>query len=85
MAKKMGGKVVMASGALPGSGGDVDLPDYLVECKTTKHKQFTLTLDTWKKIAREAALAGKIPLMQIDMDGKRLAVMTLEQLMELLC
>lgn len=84
VAKECGGRVVIASGALPGSGGDVTLKDYLVECKTTGAKQYTLTKATWKKIMGEALLAGKLPLMQLDIDGTRLAVISYATLLELL-
>lgn len=57
--------------------------DYLIECKMTKHKQYTLTLDTWHKIAREATAAGRTPMLELELDGVKLVVVSYGHFKEL--
>lgn len=77
VAKEIGGKQVIASGALWGSKGDTRNDSFLVECKTTQKYYYTLTLKTWEKIFTEATKDGlRTPVMCIDLEsGKnRMAV-----------
>lgn len=78
-AKDLKTHVVVASGALWSAKGDVRNDRYLVECKTTKNSYYSLTIDTWNKIKKQANKDGlRIPLMCIDVeDGKHsIAVMS---------
>lgn len=78
VAKELSGRVTPASGALWGAKGDVRNDVFLVECKTTGERFYTLTFNTWDKIYREAIKDGlRIPVMCIDLEngGKRFAVM----------
>lgn len=78
VAKEMGGKVTLASGALWFQKGDVKLDKFLIECKTTVNSYYKLHIDVWEKISQEALKSGmRIPLMQIELNsGKnRLVVM----------
>lgn len=84
VAEILGGRVVRASGALPGKGGDVEAGRFLVEAKRTDKRQFTFKLETWQKIEDEAALAGKTPAMVLDMGGRRLAILELALVTDLL-
>ncbi len=72
VAKEIGGKVQVASGAMWHSKADVRLDKFLIECKTTEKPFYSLTLKVWDKIAQEALRDGmRAPLMQIDLeDGK---------------
>ncbi len=79
VAKELGGKTVVASGALWGAKGDVRLDKFLIECKTTEKSEYVLDVRTWQKIATEALRDGmRTPLMQIELEsGKtRLAVIS---------
>ena len=76
VAKKFGGKVTAASGALWGMKGDVRTDKFLIECKTTEKKYYTLTAKVWEKIAEEALKDHmRTPLMLIDLeDSERYVV-----------
>ena len=77
VAKEIGGKVTIASGAFDFQKGDVRHDQFLVECKTTEKSFYALTYEVWKKIQTEALRDGlRLPVMSIDLeDGKhKLAV-----------
>ena len=66
VAKAIGGKLTIASGALS-MKGDVRSNKYLVECKTTKESYYSLSVYTWEKIYDEACRDGlRIPLLIVD-------------------
>lgn len=60
------GRVTPRSGA-GDQKGDVRLKGVArIECKTTKHKSFSVTLDMIEKLEMEAALAGELPVFVIE-------------------
>lgn len=69
IAKRWGGAVQPASGAVPGRKGDVKLVAHLAEAKITASKRFTLTLATWLKCVVEAGNQGRTPIMVIEFEG----------------
>lgn len=72
IARKLGGKTVVASGALDGAKGDVKLPHWLVEAKTTQKTEYVLKQTTIKTIIQQANGDGmRNPLFVLDMKGKR--------------
>lgn len=75
MAKVLKGKTTPASGSIRGFKGDVFTDKYLVECKYTDKKQFTLKLDVLEKIEMEALLKNKIPLLAVEIKGKNYIIM----------
>ena len=81
VAKEIGGKTVVASGAKWFADSDVRSDKFLVECKTTSKDYFSITTALWEKILKEATKDhGRIPLMVIDLnhdsvhEGKRFVV-----------
>lgn len=66
IAKNMGGRRQKASGALPGSKGDVRAVELLAECKRTDTKSISITLEYLEKITREASFYNKIPSVAIE-------------------
>lgn len=56
--------------------GDVRLKGIArIECKTTKNKSFSVTLDMVEKLEMEAALSGELPVFVIefiDHNGKKI-------------
>lgn len=69
VAKKFGGRVTAASGALWSMKGDVRTNKFLIECKTTEKSYYTLTAKVWEKIALEALKDHmRTPLMSIDLE-----------------
>ena len=72
VASEIGGRTTPASGALWGSKADVRSDIFLVECKTTKNRYYTLNVKTWEKIKKEAISDGlRVPVMCIDLNNGR--------------
>lgn len=71
IAKRIGGRTTAASGSKD-EKGDVRLKKVArIECKTTKHKSFSVTMDMIDKIELEASLAGELPIIVIEfIDGE---------------
>lgn len=57
-----------ASGAFWHDKGDVETKEYLVDTKATKHRSFSVTLQDWYKIAKEARQKKKTPAMVIEFE-----------------
>ena len=75
VAKELKGKLVIASGALWGSKGDVRNNNLLVECKVTEKSSYSLNYSIWNKIRKEAIKDGlRIPVMCIEFKGGKVAV-----------
>lgn len=79
-AKRYGGQVNAGSGAFWMRKGDVRSDRFLFENKLRMRdsktpKQFILKSDELVKLSREAAADGRIPVMQIDLDGRRYVVL----------
>lgn len=69
-AKRVGGNVTKASGAGDFEKGDVRVKRVSrIECKTTKAKSFSVTLDMIEKIEAAALQAGEVPVMEIEIDN----------------
>ena len=65
VANNLFGRVQIASGALDDKA-DVTSGDFLCECKTTEKDTYTLKVDTWNKIQKEAYKLGLCPIMCIQ-------------------
>lgn len=76
VAKDMGAKTVVASGAMWNAKGDVRSDKFLMECKTTEKDFYSITTKVWEKIAMEADKDGlRIPLLFVDLrDSDRYVV-----------
>lgn len=77
VAKELGGRTVVASGAFWGAKGDVRSDEFLVECKTTQNAWYVIHAKTWEKIEQEAIRDRlKRPVLVIDLNNgaKRIAV-----------
>lgn len=81
VAKDIGGKTILASGALWFAKGDVRSDRFLIECKTTGNRYYSLSSSTWEKIYYEAVKDGlRIPVMCITLEreNKTLALLRVE-------
>lgn len=76
LAKRLGGKVT------PGSGnkavkGDVRMRGVArIECKTTQHRSFSVTLDMVRKIEDAALATDEVPIIVVEFNdgqGKKVA------------
>lgn len=65
VAKSLGGRLTPASGAMAGAKGDVRLPDFLLEAKSTTDQTMRVELHWLQKITHEALSIGKTPAVSI--------------------
>lgn len=75
MAADVGGRTTPGSGATWSAKGDVTDADWMIECKTTDHKSYPLTNAVMTKVRLEATLEGKRAVLQVEIQGKRYAVL----------
>lgn len=64
-AKRLGGTQTPASGALAGAKGDIELPKFLVEAKSTVKESLSLKREWLMKISGEALAKGKAPCVAL--------------------
>ena len=62
-AKRTGGKLTPASGAMDGHKGDFTLPGILAENKSTTRDSFSVQYEELQKIAAEARAVGMSPAL----------------------
>lgn len=73
LTKELNGRARPASGAMDGAKGDIDLGQFLLECKSTTNNSLSIKLDWLIKITREAMSEGKPPALSVsfvDPQGK---------------
>ena len=66
LAKALKGRAQPASGALEGAKGDIVLPEFLLEAKSTQQASMSLKHDWLLKIAHEAQTKRKDPALSIS-------------------
>lgn len=71
MAGALGARTQPNSGALPGitQKGDLVDDDFVYQLKLTKGKRFSLPPEEIHSVTRQAKLQGKLPALQITMEG----------------
>jgi len=74
-AKMVGGKRVRGSGNRWYNPGDVRSEKYLIECKQTDKKSYSLTKERLNKAYNEALFAYKIPLFSVKIQDVEIVVM----------
>lgn len=65
VAERLGGKLKPASGSMTGAKGDMELPEFLLEAKSTVHESLSLKREWLKKIGAEALGVNKYPAVSI--------------------
>ncbi len=65
LAKRMGGRLTPASGAMEGAKGDMVVDDFLIEAKATQNRSMSLDSDWLYKIYQEALELGKYPALAV--------------------
>jgi len=76
VAKQTGGNLVPASGSLWSNKADVKIDNFLIEVKYTDKDYYTLKVDIWNKIYKEAIKdGGRIALLQIDIKDKEYVIL----------
>jgi hypothetical protein len=74
-AKMVGGKRVPGSGNKWNNPGDVKSDKYLIECKQTSNKSYSLTKEKLDKAYEEALFAYKIPLFSVKIQDIDVMIM----------
>ena len=69
--KRLTGKLTAASGASAGSKGDITLPEFLLENKSTVKASLSIKLDWLRKIATEALGVCKEPALSIQFTDEK--------------
>jgi hypothetical protein len=83
LAKTIGGRVQIASGALPVAAlkGDVKTKFFLLDDKTTVAKSYSLKLEDFRKIRKQAFDARRRPGMRVhfENDGQPVSLYVVEE------
>ena len=77
--KSFGGKRVSGSGSKWWKPGDIVGDIWLTECKQTDKKSYSLNIDKWDKISKEALFKFKHPMMSIKIRDTELVVLAKEE------
>ena len=70
-AKRVGGRITLASGAGAFEKADVRVKGVArLELKTTKRKSFSVTAEIIDKVEAQALQAGEVPVIEIEIDNE---------------
>jgi hypothetical protein len=72
------GKLKPRSGGFWFAPGDVSTEEFLIDCKTTDKKSYSITEDIWNKINTEALKCRKLPCLSIQL-GTGIEVIVLDK------
>lgn len=78
VARLTGGRLQKGSGCSFDQKGDVLTDVFLIECKTTEKNSYRLTVADLEKVRQQAVRYGRVPVMSIEMQGKRYWIMEAE-------
>lgn len=74
-AKSMGGRRVKGSGNRWYAPGDVREDTFLIDCKTTDKKSYSVSLATWGKLSDEALFSFRLPMLSLQIQDLELVVL----------
>lgn len=83
VAKKLDGKTVVGSGSKWYAKSDVKTKEWLIECKRTDKKSYTLKKEEVEKAIVQAMLEGREMMFQVEIGELKLALITLDKFIEL--
>lgn len=78
-----GGNRTRGSGNQWAAPGDIKNAQFLIECKQTAKKSYSLKSETWDKIAEEALFMYKYPMMSIQIKDLDLVVLSKKDFLHL--
>lgn len=78
-AKALNAKRTPRSGGLWFAKGDSKSERFLIENKTTAKENFTIQGKVWEKIAREAIMEGRVPLLSVEFGDKKIELVIIEK------
>lgn len=82
IAESVGGSVTPGSGNKWYAKGDVSSALWLIENKRTDKDSFILKFDTLRRLIVQATLAGKKPMLQLEMGEHHFVIITLDEAKE---
>lgn len=74
LAKKVGGRLQPASGALPFAKEDILEENYLIQAKATTKQSYILKLEDLETLRENALKIGKIPLLVLKIGGREYSI-----------
>lgn len=77
------GRRIKGSGNQWASPGDIKNAVFLIDSKYTSKKSYSITLETWNKIADEALLMYKYPMLSLKIQDTELVVLSKEDFIHL--
>ena len=83
VAGRLLGHTVVGSGNRWYAKGDVKSKDWLVECKRTDKQSYSLKKSELEKAIVEAVTDGREMMFQVEIDGLKLAIITMDKFVEL--
>lgn len=83
-AKAFGGKVQPGSGSGWLHRQDVKADGYLIEDKRTGNKSISIKTSDWEQLRKEAILSDRVPIMEIELGGRKYAMLLRDDLLDLL-
>lgn len=83
LAKKVGGRRQVASGAFWGAKGDVRSDDLLIEHKWTGKLSVSIKAAVLEKIFREAIAISRMPVLGLSLNGENYVVLQEDDFLEL--
>jgi len=84
VAEDFGGRIQTGSGNQWFAKGDVKTGKHVISCKQTDRDSFSITGNDWNEIRKIAEAAGRSPILAINMNGKRIAVMDYDEMLYIL-
>lgn len=79
LADLLDGRRVSGSGSSWSHKGDVQSADLLVEHKYTSRKSYSIKSDVWRKIEKEAAIIGRVPVLAVRLELAQLDLIVLSE------
>jgi len=78
-AKSFKARQMPRSGGLWFAPGDESNENFLIDSKKSKHERFSITVKMWKKIAREALLSHRIPILSPEFGKDNIELVILDK------
>jgi len=74
-----GGKKTPRSGGFWSNPGDIKSDHFLIDSKLSKHDRFSIPRKMWNKIAKEALMSQRIPILSIEFGKEKTELVVLDK------
>lgn len=82
--KSFGGRKSRGSGNYWSEPADIKSENFLIECKYTKNKSFSISIEKWQKIYDEALFSHRLPLLSIQIKDVEVVVLSKSDFLNLI-